>query len=42
MHLWDGHQVFGSVPIVAGTVPLAVGAAMSSKLKKIIQCQSFI
>ena len=35
MHLWDEPSGFlGSVPIVAGTVPLAVGAAMSSKLKK--------
>ena len=34
MHLWDqGSGFYGSVPIVAGTVPLAVGAALSSKLK---------
>ena len=34
MHLWDGPNGFyGSVPIVAGTVPLAVGAALASKLK---------
>jgi pyruvate dehydrogenase E1 component alpha subunit len=32
MHLWDGANGFyGSVPIVAGTVPLAVGAAIASK-----------
>jgi pyruvate dehydrogenase E1 component alpha subunit len=34
MHLWDGPNGFyGSVPIVAGTVPLAVGAALASKLQ---------
>src|SRR5688572_24083070 len=34
MHLWDGPNGFhGSVPIVAGTVPLAVGAGLASKLK---------
>lgn len=34
MHLWDGSVGFyGSVPIVSGTVPLAVGAAMASRLK---------
>ncbi len=34
MHLWDGQNGFyGSVPIVAGTVPLAVGAALASKLQ---------
>lgn len=34
MHLWDGPRGFyGSVPIVAGTVPLAVGAALAAKLK---------
>ena len=34
MHLWDGPNGFyGSVPIVAGTVPLAVGAALTSKLQ---------
>lgn len=33
MHLWDGPRGFyGSVPIVAGTVPLAVGAALAAKL----------
>ena len=33
MHLWDGPNGFyGSVPIVAGTVPLAVGAALAAKL----------
>lgn len=35
MHLWDGSVGFhGSVPIVAGTVPLAVGAGLAAKLKK--------
>lgn len=35
MHLWDGSVGFiGSVPIVAGTVPLALGAGLASKLKK--------
>jgi TPP-dependent pyruvate/acetoin dehydrogenase alpha subunit len=35
MHLWDGHNgFFGAVPIVAGTVPLAVGAALALKLQK--------
>ncbi|HYB95506.1 MAG TPA: thiamine pyrophosphate-dependent dehydrogenase E1 component subunit alpha [Vicinamibacterales bacterium] len=34
MHLWDGPRgFFGSVPIMAGTVPLAVGAALAIKLK---------
>ena len=34
MHLWDEHSGFyGSVPIVAGTVPIAVGAALSSKFQ---------
>lgn len=34
MHLWDeGSGFYGSVPIVAGTVPLAVGAAMASRLQ---------
>jgi len=34
MHLWDGpHGFFGAVPIVAGTVPLAVGAGLAAKLK---------
>lgn len=33
MHLWDGERgFFGSVPIVAGTVPLAVGAALAARL----------
>ena len=33
MHLWDGPRgFFGSVPIVAGTVPLAVGAGLAAKL----------
>lgn len=32
MHLWGGGVgFFGSVPIVAGTVPLAVGAALAAK-----------
>ena len=35
MHLWDKQSGFsGSVPIVAGTVPLAVGAGLASKFKK--------
>lgn len=34
MHLWDGPRGFyGSVPIVAGTVPLAVGAALAARLQ---------
>jgi TPP-dependent pyruvate/acetoin dehydrogenase alpha subunit len=34
MHLWDQSVGFyGSVPIVAGTVPLAVGAALACKLQ---------
>jgi TPP-dependent pyruvate/acetoin dehydrogenase alpha subunit len=34
MHLWDGPRGFyGSVPIVAGTVPLAVGAGLAAKLQ---------
>jgi TPP-dependent pyruvate/acetoin dehydrogenase alpha subunit len=34
MHLWDQKNGFyGSVPIVAGTIPLALGAAMGAKLK---------
>ena len=34
MHLWDEpNGFFGSVPIVAGTVPLAVGAGLASKLR---------
>ena len=33
MHLWaDNHGFAGSVPIVAGTVPLAVGAALAAKM----------
>jgi pyruvate dehydrogenase E1 component alpha subunit len=36
MHLWNGDSGFkGSVPIVSGTVPLAVGAALSVKIKNI-------
>ncbi len=35
MHLWDQSVGFyGSVPIVAGTVALAVGAAMAARLQK--------
>ena len=35
MHLYDQPNGFyGSVPIVAGTVPLAVGAAMAAKFTK--------
>ena len=34
MHLWDQPNGFyGSVPIVSGTVPLAVGAGLASKLQ---------
>lgn len=34
MHLWDQPRGFyGSVPIVAGTVPLAVGAGMAAKMQ---------
>ncbi|MBI5900177.1 MAG: thiamine pyrophosphate-dependent dehydrogenase E1 component subunit alpha [Rhodocyclales bacterium] len=34
MHLWDQPRGFyGSVPIVAGTVPLAVGAGIAAKLQ---------
>ena len=34
MHLWDQPNGFyGSVPIVAGTVPLAVGAALAAKMQ---------
>lgn len=33
MHLWDGPSGFyGSVPIVAGTVPIAVGAALAARM----------
>lgn len=35
MHLWDQPNGFyGSVPIVAGTVPLAVGAALAAKMQE--------
>jgi len=35
MHLYDGAKGFaGSVPIVAATVPLAVGAGLAAKLKE--------
>ena len=34
MHLWDlPNGFYGSTPIVAGTVPLAVGAAMAAKMQ---------
>lgn len=34
MHLWDQDNGFyGSVPIVAGTVPLAVGAGLAAKMQ---------
>lgn len=34
MHLWDqSNGFYGSVPIVAGTVPLAVGAGLAAKLQ---------
>lgn len=34
MHLWDQPKGFyGSVPIVAGTVPLAVGAGLAAKMQ---------
>jgi pyruvate dehydrogenase E1 component alpha subunit len=34
MHLWDQPNGFyGSVPIVSGTVPLAVGAALAAKIQ---------
>lgn len=34
MHLWDVPRGFyGAVPIVAGTVPLAVGAGLAAKMK---------
>tara|TARA_Y100001968_G_C19441438_1_gene762770 strand:- start:1102 stop:2139 length:1038 start_codon:yes stop_codon:yes gene_type:complete len=36
MHLWNADNGFyGSVPIVAGTVPLAVGAGLAAKLQGI-------
>lgn len=35
MHLWDQPKGFyGSVPIVAGTVPLAVGAGLAARLQQ--------
>jgi pyruvate dehydrogenase E1 component alpha subunit len=35
MHLWDqANGFYGSVPIVAGTVPLAVGAGLAAKLQR--------
>ena len=35
MHLWhEPSGFYGSVPIVSGTVPLAVGAGLASKLQK--------
>ena len=35
MHLWDGPNGFyGSVPIVAGTVALAVGAGLAAKMQR--------
>ncbi len=35
MHLWDQPRGFyGSVPIVAGTVPLAVGAGLAAKMQQ--------
>ena len=35
MHLWDKkHHFYGSVPIVAGTVALAAGSALSIKFQK--------
>lgn len=35
MHLWDApHGFYGSAPIVGGTVPLAVGAALAAKLRR--------
>lgn len=34
MHLWDqSHGFYGSVPIVAATVPLAVGAGLAAKMQ---------
>jgi TPP-dependent pyruvate/acetoin dehydrogenase alpha subunit len=34
MHLWDQpHGFYGSAPIVAGTVPLAVGAALAARIQ---------
>ena len=35
MHLWDQESgFFGSVPIVAGTVALAVGAGLAAKMQR--------
>lgn len=34
MHLWDqSHGFYGSVPIVSGTVPLAVGAGLAARMQ---------
>ena len=34
MHLVDpSHGIFGTVPLVGATIPLAVGAALSAKLR---------
>ena len=42
MHLWNQPSGFyGSVPIVAGTVSLAVGAGIAAKLQKIDDCLSW-
>ena len=36
MHLFDqSNGFYGSTPIVAGTVPLAVGAGLASKMKNL-------
>lgn len=36
MHLYDqSHGFYGSVPIVAGTVPLAVGAGLAAKMQSL-------
>lgn len=43
MHLWDQPTGFyGSVPIVAGTVPLAVGAGLAAKMQSVDNCDSDI
>ena len=43
MHLFaDSVGFYGSVPIVAGTVPLAVGSALASRLKGEKSCFYFI
>lgn len=43
MHLWDQpHGFYGSVPIVAGTVPLAVGAGLAAKMQSLDGHQSDI